>query len=422
MDESFWREQEGRLAGRMGQPCCTLAAMANLLGHMRGDFAVIVHGEKDCLNSFLHYEGGSASRFYCTRISQWQFAAGKTDEPLRRCLGSLIRLRSPQAVFVLGTCLAEMTSAGFEAVAQEAWDRTGTPVLALRTSGLKASSQGETLDWLFSSLARLPASAGGKLRRRINLIGLPRLQGQAQDELADVLRAAGLEVNGSYPLDASLDDWRRITRAGAHLVVDRGLYPRLLALLADKGSPVIEVPMPVGLRATLGFCDALARSFPRAGNLRRALGPRAAQAARRIRDFRRKFGRLRLALGIRMVNDYRADQLAYDGLGDTALFSEAGFDVTLFIQGSPDERSRSRFQARLEHHGCRLPFTVFPDPRELPALLKAGKFDLAYLADHARAEARQAGIPMIQSRSMAPFLSGVGGNLDYLERTITEKT
>jgi nitrogenase molybdenum-cofactor synthesis protein NifE len=420
-DEAFWKEQEGRVAGRMAQPCCSLAGMANLLARLRGDFAVVVHGENDCLNSFLQYEGGAASRFYCTRVSQAQFVSGKSAAALSECLELLIAQRSPRAVFVLGTCLTDMISDDLAAVAGAAQRRTGTPVFALRTGGLQAGSQAEALDWLFATLASLPQSprTGGS-RSRVNLIGLPPLEGGAAGEFAGLLDAAGLAVNGSYPGDGCLEDWEKVSHAGRSFVVDRSLYPRFLERLAASGLPAIEVPLPVGLRATLRFCASLSRVTGRARRVAAAVAADLRRAERRLQAFRKRFGGMRLALGLRMVNDYRVDNLAYAGAGEAGLFLDAGFEVTLLIQGPTDARSRQVFQERLERQGWRLPFHVFPDPCALSPLLREGRFDLACLADHARGEARRAGIPMIQNRSMGLFLRAIPANLDYLERAIGE--
>jgi hypothetical protein len=52
--------------------------------------------------------------------------------------------------------------------------------------------------------------------------------------------------------------------------------------------------------------------------------------------------------------------------------------------------------------------------------LEAGGFQVAYLADHCRGEARKAGVPMIASRDLEPYYGGVTGNLEHLERTLRQ--
>ena len=53
-------------------------------------------------------------------------------------------------------------------------------------------------------------------------------------------------------------------------------------------------------------------------------------------------------------------------------------------------------------------------------LLKEAGFDVAYLADHSREEARKAGVPMIVSRGLEPFFEGIAGNLTTMERLLED--
>jgi len=422
-DERFWQEQQARLTRQIGQPCCSLSGMSTLLVAMPGNFAVVMHGESDCANCFLQTQGPSGAKFYSSKISQLQFTTGQTAEPLRRCLELVIAQKSPDAVFVLGNCLMEMIHDDFDSVAKEVEERTGTPVLPLRTHGLEAGSQAKMVDWLYSTLASLSekhGQASGK-NGRLNLIGLPELQQEElRSELFGILQAAELEVNGSYPFQTSLEDWQRIGRAEASFVVDRGMYPQLVSRLEAMGQDCIEIPLPVGLENSLDLLRAIGKRFKAEKKVMKAAEAKKRALSKRLVAFKKRFGGLRAALGLRMVNNYRADQLAYDGLGDFAFFVEAGFAPTLFIQGPPEEKARRHFQERLEQLGCRLPFHIFPDPFDLPKMLKAGRFDVAYLADHAKREARQAGVPLIPGRSLEPFFAGAVRNLDYIEQVLSE--
>ncbi|MBI5210175.1 MAG: hypothetical protein HY927_09425 [Elusimicrobia bacterium] len=427
-DEKFWRQQEKSFLSQIAQPCCSLSGMANLLVSMPGDFAVVIHGEADCANAFLHVQGPFASRFYLTRVSQVEFAAGKADQRLRRCLELIIRRKKPKVVILLGNCLMEMIHDDFESVAKEVQAKTGARILTLRTHGLKAGSQAEMVDWLYSSLAGLAqAGPAGESHRDpsgrtlVNFIALPELQEDAtRRELASFLPQSGLAVNGNYPFDTSLEDWLKIGKAAASFVVDKALFPRLIAKLEEMGMPCVEVPLPVGLAQTEKFLAALASVSGAHEPLRAGIAASRERALRKFESFRGRFGGLRVAVGMRMVNNYRADQIAYDGLGDLAFFVEAGFQTTLFIQGPPEPTARRQFAKRLDQLGCRLPFHVFPDPIDLPPLLKAGRFDVAYLADHAKGEATKAGIPLVRSRSLEPFYDGAVRNLEYLEAVLKD--
>ena len=85
-DEAFWRRQERRRERGLGQPCCTQSGMSWTLIDMPGNFAVVIHGEFDCVNCFTHHSGRSATQYYSTRLTDRQLTLGETADPLRRCL------------------------------------------------------------------------------------------------------------------------------------------------------------------------------------------------------------------------------------------------------------------------------------------------------------------------------------------------
>ncbi|MFA6319086.1 MAG: nitrogenase component 1, partial [Elusimicrobiota bacterium] len=216
------------------QPCCSLAGSAALLSAMEGRFIVVLHGERDCLNSFMAFNYPGAERFYCTNLSQSQTALGRTGRVLDRCLEAATAKDKPQAVIVLGTCLAEMTNDDFPAVVRRFSRRRGIPALSLRTGGLASGTQGELLDLLYSGLSTLGPRRRKRTGRGVVIVGLPAA-GQA--ELLEILGRLGLDLVGSVP-HSGLDAWRRLSEADAAFLVDRGLYPRLEASLHDRGLSV----------------------------------------------------------------------------------------------------------------------------------------------------------------------------------------
>jgi nitrogenase molybdenum-iron protein alpha/beta subunit len=453
LDEPFWKHQEARLAGQLGQPCCTLSGMCTLLGGMGGNFAVVIHGERDCGNSFVHHRMESAEQFFCTCLTEDEITTGRVDEPLERCLRLVLDELAPDAVFVLGTCPVTMIGADLGPVVERVAAQRSTPILALRTGGLNLSTQAEMVDWLYTSLAGLPqverdqawwrrhvASALHEtvvalhgeapltpedvrsrveeslvtppLDRCVNFIGLPA-EGVRSSELVTVLHSVDIQVTGLYPFEADLRGWRSITHAAVNVVADRRLYPRLLARLEQEHAmPTVEVPLPIGLQQSLRFYRAIGEFFDVWETLERALAPQVEAAKARVEAFRIQAAGTRVAMGIRMLNNYQADQLAYEGLGDVEALTELGFEPTLLIQGPPEERPR--FEEMLAALGVTLPMHVFPNPWNLAPLLAEGNYQVAYLADHSWEEAQKAGVPMIKSRSLAPLLAGVDQNLTVL--------
>ncbi len=461
-DEAFWQQQEQRLRGCLGQPCCTLSGISSVLMSMAGRFAVVIHGERDCANSFHLHQGPAAANFFCTCLDERQVTTGDTAGALADCLEQLLSARRrPEVIFVLGTCLTEMLGERFEHTAAAVAQASGLPIRCLHTSGLHLGSQADMLDWLFEELAGLPPVArvdpawlretlpvaeglrrtGGKLadcqqqharlgslappraldpETCLNLIGLPEIQIRGRAEPFEILTAIGLEVNGHYPFQASLDDWRAIGGARLSVVADQSLYPRLTGRLEELGQRIVEVPLPVGLEQSERFYGLIAEAFGRSASLEAVVAERRAAARVVIGNFAKRFKGLRMAVGIRMLNNYRADQLAYEGLGDAAALAELDLDLTLLVQGPPEHKSLDRFAARLAEVGCELPFDVFPDPWNLSEKLSAGGYDVAYLADHSREEAAKAGVPMIVSRGLRPYFAGIQDNVSTLTQLLVQ--
>lgn len=459
-DEAFWLAQEKRVQGAFGQPCCTLSGISTWLMAMDGQFAVVVHGEDECAACFRHV-GPSNFRFFCTGLTEHHFVTGETAPRLRRCLELVAEEVDPDAIIVLGACPIEVIGDRFETVVAEMQARyPDLPMVAMHTSGLNVGSQSVMLDWLFSTLAtfRVPSpldnrwhrelgaltetlmrsyhsgdphamaaaqAAAASLRapptpppeRCLNLIGLPKRSGGTA-EYDEVLDRLNLLAVANYPHDSSFRDWGAITYAKASLVADANLYPRLMGTLREAGQEIVQVPLPVGLSQTDAFYEAIGTTFACLDQVREAVAQRRDVAVAHVERVRSRCNGMKLAMGLRMLNNYSADQLAYGGLGDFQALIELGFDVTILVQGPPEKRSK--FQVMFDRMGFDRPFEVFPEPWNMSEHLIAGKFDVAYLADHCRAEARKAGVPMIVSRDFDPFYGGIAGNLDHLERTLRQ--
>jgi nitrogenase molybdenum-iron protein alpha/beta subunit len=455
-DEAFWRAVEKRKKDQLGQPCCTQSGMSWTMIDMPGNFAVVIHGEYDCVNCFHHHIGRSAVQYYSTRLTEEMLTTGRTEAALRTCLELIAEQQRPEVVIVLGTCPVEVIGDQFGPVVEAVSARTGIPMIPLRTSGLRLSSQQQMLDWLFSTLAALPeappvdrywqrevarmamevlfdAHAGSvpvdrvlaRLRqvpepaalhgvdrsRRVNLIGMPSGDGALPEPIV-LLGAAGVEVNGAFPEGASITEWRAIRHAGHAMVVDTSMYPKLIDVLRSHGMGITEVPLPVGLGPSSRFYGAVATAT--GIDLSDALEPLQTLAEAALARARTQLAGLRVGVTIRMLANYNSDNLAYEGIGEVEALQEMGLDVTLLVQGPPEAKARESFGEGLRARGCDLPFDVFGGPWILAEHLQRGRFDLVICSDTVRNEARAVSVPMLTTRSMAPYLAGVPGNVDLV--------
>jgi nitrogenase molybdenum-iron protein alpha/beta subunit len=424
-DDEFWRRHEQTRLERVSQPCCTLSGIAAQLSAMPGNLCVVIHGEKDCLNSVRAFQSPYSSHLFCTRLAEKDCIAGKASERLKLCLESVVRDRKPELVLVLGTCLIEMLGEDVAAVLPPLSRRVGTPIRFLKTSGLRCSPEQDMLDMLWTELADWALAQGTRPEPRresgavgeVFVFGLPASLGPP-GELRAVLERSGLRLNEAFPASASLDDWQRVARADAVFVVDRSAYPRVTARLEAGGIDVVEVPLPIGLGQSLAFFDRIADRSGRLAEVRKALGPAATAVRRAIASFRRRFGARRLAYALRMGSYYEADRLAYGGLGDLGFFTELGFRPTLLVQGALDARARAFHAGQLRRLGQRGPFLMFPDPFVLLRLLRRRKFDLAYFSRNAFRDDERIDVPFVETRSLKPFLRGALANIERVRRAL----
>lgn len=460
-DEAFWQKQQKRREKQMGQPCCTQSGMSWTMIDMPGNFAVVIHGEFDCVNCFHHHIGRSAVNYYSTRLTEEHLTNGRTEGPLRECLALIAKEQAPEIVIVLGTCPVEVIGDQFGPVVEDMSRKTGIPMIAIRTSGLALSSQKQMLDWLFRTLATLPeappvdrrwqrevallsmealfehhasntgiaalkARFGGLASTpeadplRVNLIGTPGTGGVVPEPIV-VLAGAGIEVNGQYPEGASITEWRAIRHATHSFVVDTGMFPRLMKVLAGHGQSLHEIPLPIGLSGSLAFYESVGVASGRTTEIREAIAPWVAPAQASVGAFVAEHGGLRLAVAIRMLNNYRTEVLAYDGLGELPALIELGFEIELLVQGPPEADAQAAFRETLDKRGCTLPFSVFPGPYALADMLRQGRYDLCVVADSSRDAAHQAGVPMLSTRELAPWLGGVEANVAHVRRALSEK-
>jgi len=431
-DEAFWRRQEQRRERGMGQPCCTQSGVSWSMIDVPGDFAVVVHGEFDCVNCFHHHVGRSARRFFSTRLSEAQLTRGDTQAPLRRLLELIVEEERPPMVLVLGTCPVEVIGDPFQDLVREVSARTGVPMVPLRTSGLRLTSQREMLDWLYTTLAQAaplspgpssePASAepSSSMPAALNLFGFPSPR-LGRSEPAAALARAGVKVGACLPQGATWADWQQVRAARRTALIDRSMFPRLVATLEEAGQELVEVQLPIGLGPTRRMYEALDRAAEAEGAVLAGIADELARAEEATAATCALLAGRRVGVALRMLNAYRVEALVHEGLGEVSALLELGLDVELLVQGPPDADARAAFADSLAARGVGgLPFRIFPAPQALPALLAQGRYDLVSLADSSRHAAHEAGVPYLPTGALQPYLAGIDDNLRLLRRLLTE--
>ena len=271
------------------------------------------------------------------------FIKGDVDAPLRECL-TLVAETRPDAVFVLGTCPIEMIDERFEKTVGKRSARVAAfRWSAMHTSGLRLSSQGRNAGlgfrgsgqpscayingsrlekrlfpgssmtvtcWIPAVLRKTKNSTKGscfflppsalKREKSLNIIGLPILHEPELIELEQMIDAHGLQINGRYPSDATLEEWRGISVPTLSLVVDRSLYPRLIARLETYQQHVVEVPLPIGVQQSALFIPAHRRGYlERAEAIEPMIEARWEKERACLQEAAERNKGLRIAMGLR---------------------------------------------------------------------------------------------------------------------------
>ena len=415
-DEPFWERQERRRRGQLGQPCCTQSKMSWALVHMPGNFALVIHGEQDCLNCFHHHTGPSPQNVYSTRLTEYQITSGETQRPLRHLLELLAKERNPDAIVVLGTCPVEVIGDRFETVTDEVSTRLGIPIAALHTSGLKMTRLVDMQDWLFSTLAGMATQERPLQRRSFQTIGLLR-EGGIFPEFEEVIQGLELIHHGEFPNQSFFANWDHQHAPEKSFVVDASTFPKLTETLGSQGHEILEIPLPVGVQQTTRFYEQIGDAFDIRDKLEELIAQKRDTALHMTHDFRSRVEGFPIAMAIRMLNTYRSDQLAYDGLVDYVLLKELGLRVTLFIQGPPEEKSA--FESTLKtKYGVEDPVEVFPGPWVLGEHLRDLGFRHAIAPDSCTTTLRKNEVAVLPSRSFPMFYSGVPSSIHQIHHLL----
>ncbi|MDY0000612.1 MAG: nitrogenase component 1 [Polyangia bacterium] len=415
------KEQAQRIAARLDQVMCTLEGMATLFAQTPGDFAVVVHGDRDCLGVVVQgmaYPG--TERFFGTQLGEPDAVAGHGATRLGECLRAICQHVRPRVVFVIGTCLSALLGEDLEPVARQLGRETGVRVVALEGAGMGFVSQAEILD---RHACLLLDSVEDSKREA------PRPSGQLcavgfdpGPEVRRLMSVIGAPLSAALHVGAPLSDWARLPSARGHLLLDEALYPQLASALRERrGQETIEAPFPVGCGGTRGFFDSLIQrcglNSDEAGAI---IGPEEGPALEAVEVARRRLAGLRIGFNLGSKKNLDSRTLARAGLVDLQVFEELGFEPVLLVQGDDSPSRMDALEGILGGYGCGAPVRVFSDTVFFGALCRAEGCELVYASDHLREEAEAAGIPFLPIGVLEPGWGRVRANIGRILSALGE--
>ena len=429
-DEAFWRRQELRRKGRLGQPGCSMSGLLTLALDPPGNFAVVVHSDRDCVTAVKvdPFKKVDPSRLFCTNLSDDEIITGKSSEKLEACLHAVARHRKPNFMLLLSGCPVVLANDPFEDIAREVEARTKVPITAVNTHGMGVFSQSMIVD-LFAQtfLSLISRSNCSKTpEKRMNgvwFLGFPSrlFNGPRGAEVSDLL--VGVKEHGLRPLamDAPVEDWAALMHADAVLVSDRGVFTRTLAELEGSGVTVIEAPMPIGFLRSRAFYESLAAYLGAEAGQRILERTRELLKAEKtvLARFRHLAG-TRIAYGVGMRVDFNPLSLAGSGLSEVFALIDYGFDVELMIQGVGNEEQLSVIEGRIRELGLDIPCHGISDIASMGDVVARRHIRLVVAAEHMGLAASSAGVPLLRLGQLRPGFTATEENLRLIERHIAE--
>jgi len=424
-EERFWLRQEARRTGRIGQPGCSLSGMLTLALKTPGDFAVVVHADRDCVTAVKlnPYAPPVLGRLYCTNLDEADIVTGRSAERLAQCLAALARERRPRFILLLTSCPVIVAHDPFREVAGRAEAETGVPVAAVATHGLGHFAQAQIVDLFARTLVETAERAGMAANGKasgVRLLGFPEVlfddgRGGA-GEAARLLGETGVENVRSVGVGSAAEEWAELPAAKAVVVPDRALFAGLLARLEARGARILEAAPPIGIEASLSFYLAIASLLGNEQGQALAQAARALEAeARKAVEFRRAdLDNLKVGYGLGMFVDFNPATLASDGLAEARALADYGVAVEYLIQGvtAPEKlaEARRRIAAAVGDapcHGVR-------DIATLDDLVAKRGLSLILAAEHMGVAAGRSAAPLLRLGSLAPGLAATADNLDRL--------
>jgi len=219
---------------------CPLMGAAMAVRGIRGAYMMIV-GTDECSyytkHMTIHSEdwGGLAGRCVSVTIDQHDVTFGcakKTEEAFSELLEEV----TPEAVFLVTTCVPEIIGDDFDAIADSLSERYGIPVMPVHTEHFKCENHMPGVERTITACIRLmePQPVGDG----VNVLG-QRLGRFEDTELYRVLKSAGVPVCAMIPSGCSIDEIRRAPSAKVNIVVNDIGMPLARKMKAKFGTPYV---------------------------------------------------------------------------------------------------------------------------------------------------------------------------------------
>ncbi len=219
---------------------CPLMGAAMAVRGIRGAVMMIV-GTDECAyytkHMTIHSEdwGGLSGRCVSVTIDQHDITFGCAGK-VESAFAELLEEETPEAVFIVTTCVPEIIGDDFDAAADALSTRYGVPVMAVHTEHFKCENHLPGVERTITACFRLmePLECDGS----VNVLG--QRMGRFEDtELFRVLQGAGVHIGAQLPAGCSVADIRRAPAARVNIVVNDIGLPLARKMKQRFGTPYV---------------------------------------------------------------------------------------------------------------------------------------------------------------------------------------
>jgi nitrogenase molybdenum-iron protein alpha/beta subunit len=407
------------------QHCCSLHGWLVCIYRTSGDYAVVIHADKECsalIPDHIQQVADLRTRFFCTNLNEAELIAGKSTDKLKKCLEQIIQERRPGSILVLTSCSTLLVNENVEPLLSSLQKKHGIRIIYKKTSGFSFYEPKQIIDDCGMFLTEISGPPGTRNKKGtfINLIGFdsqgyyPRGFSSLKKEL---LRSTGVRVNAVIGPFEPWSIWRKLKGHSATYTIDRSYYAGLnQKMLTTYGAPTYDVPYPVGLQATVTFIRTIARnSGVPLKKVEEKLAAKVTAGQRTIKRAREQFKGWPLYYNIASSMDFSIINSAQEGMVYLPFFRELGFSITLLIQGNPERKNE--FKAMLKEREVREPFIIFGHCGDAYKYLPDNKKALVFGSDMLKKQVQENGHYFLDYYQLILGFDGIEPNIKKIKAT-----
>ena len=203
-------------------------------------------------------------------------------EKVKKAVRRVVSSHRIDVLFLVTTCVTEITGEDIDAIAAELRRETRTKLLVIHTDHFAGTDHGQGIERIYLSLAELmkPQSVDPKV---VNLLGL-RSAETKKTELAAVLEKNGFRIQAIIPSACSAKDIARAPAATLNIVLEQPAMTLAQTMQSRFGTGFIDANRPFAIDSIAKWYDAIGEIL--AVDLENDLAPLKKNAVDAIERFR----------------------------------------------------------------------------------------------------------------------------------------